>query len=87
MTAAVMLAVLAGGALLAADETPIDPARARALMQKLRRGETLTPEESAYLDRVRAEIRRRTAQKRAADSAGCRPMPRQFRRIGAAWCR
>jgi hypothetical protein len=33
-------------------------------MQKSQRGETLTPEESAYLDRVRAEIRRRIAQKR-----------------------
>ena len=46
---------------------PSTPVRGRALMQKYQRGETLTPEESAYLDRVRAEIRRRTAQKRAAN--------------------
>ena len=36
-------------------------------MQKYQSGESLTPEESAYLDRVRAEIRHRTAQKRAAN--------------------
>ena len=66
-TAAAILAVLAGGALFAADDAPIDPVRGRVLMQKYQRGETLTPEESAYLDRVRAEIRRRTAQKRAAN--------------------
>ncbi|MGD0258369.1 MAG: hypothetical protein ABSD29_00925 [Verrucomicrobiota bacterium] len=65
--AAVMLTMLAGGALLAADDAGIDPVRGRALMEKWQRGEALTPEESAYLDRVRAEIRRRTAQKRAAN--------------------
>jgi hypothetical protein len=64
--AALLLVVLAGGALFAVDEAPIDPVRGRALMQKFQRGETLTPEESAYLERVRAEIRRRAAQKRAA---------------------
>jgi hypothetical protein len=53
----------------AADEAPIDPVRGRALMQKYQRGETLTPEESAYLDRVRAEIRRRMAQKHATNPA------------------
>src|ERR1035441_1109957 len=73
-TAAAILAVLAGAALYAADDAPIDPVRGRALMQKSQRGETLTPEESAYLDRVRAEIRRRIVQKRgtapaAADTA------------------
>ncbi|HWH68205.1 MAG TPA: hypothetical protein VNT26_02415 [Candidatus Sulfotelmatobacter sp.] len=41
------------------DETPIDPARGRALMQKWQRGEPLSQEESAYLNRVRQEIRRR----------------------------
>src|ERR1039458_7544966 len=66
-TAATLLAILAGAALFAADDAPIDPVRGRALMQKYQSGETLTPEESAYLDRVRAEIRRRTAQKRAAN--------------------
>jgi len=67
-TAAIILTFLAGGALFAADDSPIDPVRGRALMQKYQRGETLTPEESAYLDRVRAEIRRRTAQKRATNA-------------------
>jgi hypothetical protein len=65
--AAAILSVLAGTALFAADEAPIDPVLGRALMQKWQRGETLTLEESAYLDRVRVEIRRRTAQKRAAN--------------------
>src|ERR1035441_7592842 len=74
LTAAAILTVLAGCALFAADDAPIDPVRGRALMQKSQRGETLTPEESAYLERVRAEIRRRIAQKRgsappAADTA------------------
>ncbi len=72
--AAVVLIVMAGGTLFGADDAPIDPVRGRALMQKSQRGETLTPEESAYLDRVRAEIHRRIAQKRgtappAADTA------------------
>src|ERR1019366_7697209 len=74
-TAAAILAVLAGGALFAAEDAPIDPVRGRALMQKYQRGETLTPEESPYLDRVRAEIRRRTAQKRAANPAATTTAP------------
>lgn len=59
--------LLAGTVLLAVygDDTAIDPVRGRALMQKWQRGETLTAEESAYLDRVRAEIRRRAAQRNA----------------------
>src|ERR1035441_3588555 len=74
-TAAAILAVLAGAALFAADDAPIDPVRGRALMQKYQRGETLTPEESAYLDRVRAEIRRRTAQKRATNPPASTDIP------------
>jgi len=65
--AILLLTLLAGPALFAADDAPIDPVRGRALMQKWQHGEPLTAEESAYLDRVRAEIRRRTAQKRATD--------------------
>ncbi len=72
-TLAVVL--LAGNALLADDETPIDPVRGRALMQKWQRGETLTPEESAYLDRVRAEIRRRAALKNAANKSAATNAP------------
>lgn len=38
---------------------PIDPRRGKQLMEKFSAGEKLTPEETAYLDRVRLEIRRR----------------------------
>ncbi len=38
---------------------PIDPIRGRELMQRFSRGETLTSEEQAYLNRVREEIRKR----------------------------
>jgi hypothetical protein len=51
---------------LTAQEAPIDPIRGRALMQKSQRGEALTSEERAYLERVRQEIQRRASQKRAA---------------------
>jgi hypothetical protein len=57
-----------GVSLFAADDTPIDPVKGRALMQKWQRGESLTPEEGAYLDRVREEIRRRAAQPRVTDA-------------------
>jgi hypothetical protein len=43
------------------QEPPIDPARGRLLMQKSSGGETLTPEEQAYLERVKQEIRKRAA--------------------------
>ena len=36
----------------AADEPPIDVARGKQLMRKFQAGETLTPEEQAYLDRL-----------------------------------
>lgn len=42
---------------------PIDPARGRQLMEKFNRGETLTPEEKEYLDRVKQAIRERQAGK------------------------
>ena len=45
----------------ATDEPPIDVARGKELMRKFRAGETLTPEEQAYFDRVRREIRKRAA--------------------------
>ncbi|HEY6167512.1 MAG TPA: hypothetical protein VI454_05700 [Verrucomicrobiae bacterium] len=54
----------------AADaEPPIDPVRGRQLMEKSTRGETLTAEEQAYLDRVKAEIRKRAAAKKAGTPA------------------
>jgi hypothetical protein len=54
-------------ALGAADQLPpIDPVRGRELMQRFSRGETLTPEEQAYLNRVREEIRKRASGKQSA---------------------
>ncbi len=51
---------------IAADESPIDPTRGRALMQKSSRGEPLTPEEQAYLERVKVVIRERAMGKQPA---------------------
>jgi hypothetical protein len=65
----VLLGFLAGLTPLKGDDAPIDPARGRMLMDKWRRGETLTPDESAYLDRVRAEIRRRAAERKSMPAA------------------
>ena len=48
----------------AAENAPIDPVRGRQLMEKSSRGEPLTPEEQAYLDRVKQAIRERQAGKR-----------------------
>ena len=45
---------------------PIDPVYGRQLMQKSSRGETLTAEEQAYLERVKQEIRKRVAGQRPA---------------------
>ena len=52
--------------IVADDEPPIDPVRGRELMQKASRGETLTAEEQAYLERVKQAIRQRAAGKRLA---------------------
>ncbi len=43
---------------------PIDPVRGRQLMQKSVRGEALSTEEQAYLERVKKAIRERAAGKR-----------------------
>jgi len=55
-----LLAAVLGTAAVAAEE--IDWDRARTLRQKSQRGETLTPEEQAYLDRAREARRQRMAQ-------------------------
>ena len=47
----------------AADQPPIDPARGRQLMEKSRRGESLTSDEQAYLERVKQVIRERAVGK------------------------
>ncbi|MCX7007580.1 MAG: hypothetical protein NTY53_10100 [Kiritimatiellaeota bacterium] len=66
----VMFAALAfGTAVVAADEPPIDVARGKQLMQKFQRGESLTAEETASLDRVRAEIRKRAGGRTKAPAA------------------
>ncbi|EDY19557.1 hypothetical protein CfE428DRAFT_2733 [Chthoniobacter flavus Ellin428] len=52
-----------------AEDAPIDPARGRELMQKSSRGETLTPDEQTYLDRVKQAIRERTAARTAPGAA------------------
>ena len=57
-----LVAILA--AARAADEPPIDVARGKQLMRKFQAGETLTPDEQAYLDRVKQEIRKRAAAQR-----------------------
>lgn len=59
-------AFLLGSFLARGQEAPIDPVRGRQLMEKSSRGDTLTPEEQAYLERVKQAIRAR---------AGARPMP------------
>lgn len=55
-----------------AQETPIDFERARALLEKRRRGEALTATENEYLERAR-EARRRGASPGAAGSARIEP--------------
>ena len=60
----VMLIAFAERIHAAEAQPPIDPIRGRRLMEKSSRGETLTPEEMAYLDRVRQAIRERAAGRR-----------------------
>jgi len=59
-----------------ADELPIDPIRGRQLMEKFKTGETLTPEEQAYLERVKKAIRERAAGKQPGTTSAARsPAP------------
>jgi ribosome assembly protein YihI (activator of Der GTPase) len=46
----------------AAEDAPVDIKRVRPLMEKLKAGEKLTPEEQAYLDRARQQMRSRGGQ-------------------------
>jgi hypothetical protein len=57
-----------------ADEPPIDVARGRALMEKFKAGKTLTPEEQAYLERVKKAIRERAAAKQPGTPSTARPI-------------
>ncbi|MDR3404323.1 MAG: hypothetical protein P4L99_17625 [Chthoniobacter sp.] len=59
-----------------AEEPPIDPVRGHELMQKSQRGETLTADEQAYLERVKQAIRERIASRATGASApGSTPKP------------
>ena len=60
----VWLAVLFGGFAWAGEpgEQALDIQRAKELFQRTQQGETLSPEDQAYLDRVRKEVRRRQQQ-------------------------
>lgn len=60
--AASMLWLMFAAVVLAEDETPIDWAKAQELRRKDQRGETLTNEERAYLERAR-ELRRSRARR------------------------
>lgn len=57
------LLLLSTCVLSAADETAIDVARGRRLMERFKAGETLSAEDQAYLERVRQAIRARTMNK------------------------
>jgi len=57
------------------EDAAIDPARGRELMQKSSRGETLTPDELTYLDRVKQAIRERNAARAGAAAPGTTPKP------------
>jgi hypothetical protein len=46
----------------AAEDAPIDMRRLRPLVEKFRAGERLTPEEQAYVDRARRQMRSRAGQ-------------------------
>src|ERR1041384_6446493 len=58
-----MLSAVTANVAAADAEPPIDVQRGRQLMEKSSRGETLTPDEQAYLDRVKKTIRERAAGK------------------------
>ena len=79
MKTALTLLLLAALSLLAplrgADEAPIDPIRGRALMQKFSRGESLTPDEQAYLDRVKQAIRERATGRQPGSPPVAAPGP------------
>lgn len=64
-----MLGLLVSFAFGQTAEPPIDPARGRQLMEKSTRGETLTADEQAYLDRVKQAIRERNAGKKTKSPA------------------
>lgn len=61
-------------ALLVAQDPPIDPARARELLRKQRAGETLAPDEAAYLKRAMEERRGATPPRAPRETSGLKPL-------------
>jgi hypothetical protein len=64
------IAFLCLGRMALADDPPIDWDRARTLYQREQRGDQLTPEEHAYLERARDERRKAGAATQPADRIG-----------------
>ena len=58
--------------LLHADEEPIDFQKARQYFERRQQGETLTPDEEAYIQRAMAEHQRQQAARRNGNGAGAR---------------
>jgi len=83
MALAALLLSLECVAVRAADAPPLDPERGKQLMHKFHAGEALTPEEQAYLDRVREDIRRRRGQPGPL-AGGAGPAPGQAATAGNA---
>lgn len=65
----IALVPLARSAESGGSPTPIDPVRGRQLMEKSSRGDPLTAEEQAYLQRVKQAIRERQSGKRPATTS------------------
>ena len=59
----------------ASDDLPIDVNLGKQLMRKFQAGETLTPEDQAYLERVKQEIRKRAAGRRPGPAPNARTRP------------
>jgi hypothetical protein len=57
--AVVVVLIVWGMGRVRAQDQPIDVERARALFQRVQKGETLGPEDRAYLERAKKEIRKR----------------------------
>lgn len=70
VTASMLLLLILAAIVLAEDERPIDWKKARELNRKEQRGETLTDEEKAYLQRAKELRRNRTGEGRPAGQAG-----------------
>jgi len=71
VAAGLVLTVMAAPA--GAGEGPIDWRRARELLQKSGRGEVLTPDEKAYLDRARKERQNRMSERTTGEPATGKP--------------